>query len=57
MIGAESLPWWAAIPVALLLVLGGLVTLVGTIGLARLQSFYRASTAPRSRSRSARAAS
>ena len=29
MIGAESLPWWAAIPVALLLVLGGLVTAVG----------------------------
>ncbi len=41
MIGAESLPLWAAIPVAVLLVLGGLVTLVGTIGLARLQSFYQ----------------
>ena len=41
MIGAEALPWWAAIPVALLLVLGGLVTLVGTLGLARLQSFYQ----------------
>ena len=41
MIGAESLPWWAAIPVAFLLVLGGLITLVGTIGLARLQSFYQ----------------
>ena len=41
MSGAESLPWWAAIPVALLLVLGGIVTLVGTLGLARLQSFYQ----------------
>jgi len=27
--------------VALLLVLGGIVTLVGTLGLARLQSFYQ----------------
>lgn len=37
----EVLPWWAAIPVALLLVLGGLITLIGAIGLARLQSFYQ----------------
>lgn len=38
---AATLPWWAAIPVAMLLVLGGLITLVGALGLARLQSFYQ----------------
>ncbi len=38
---AENLPWWAALPVAFLLVLGGLVTLVGTLGLWRLQNFYQ----------------
>ncbi|MCB8745363.1 monovalent cation/H(+) antiporter subunit G [Rhodoferax sp. U2-2l] len=41
MSGAEALPWWAAVPVALLLVLGGLVTVIGALGLARLQSFYQ----------------
>lgn len=41
MSGAESLSWWAAIPVAFLLVLGGLIALIGTLGLARLQSFYQ----------------
>ena len=41
MISVEALPWWAAIPVALLLVLGGLITLIGATGLARLQSFYQ----------------
>lgn len=41
MSGAEALPWWAAVPVALLLVLGGLVTVTGALGLARLQSFYQ----------------
>lgn len=41
MSGAEALPWWAAIPVAVLLVLGGLITLIGAFGLARLQSFYQ----------------
>lgn len=38
---ADTLPWWAAIAIACLLVLGGLMTLIGTLGLARLQSFYR----------------
>ena len=33
------LPWWAAVPVAVLLVLGGLITLVGTLGLLRLKTF------------------
>ena len=39
--GAETLSWWVALPVAFLLVLGGLITLIGTLGLARLQSFYQ----------------
>ena len=38
---ADTLPWWAALAVAGLLVLGGLMTLIGTLGLALLQSFYR----------------
>lgn len=41
MSNAELLPWWVAIPVAILLVLGGLVTLTGALGLARLQNFYQ----------------
>lgn len=39
--GAETLTWWAAIPVAFLLVMGGLITVIGAFGLARLQSFYQ----------------
>lgn len=39
--GAELLPWWVALPVALLLVLGGLITLIGTLGLLRMPSFYQ----------------
>ena len=41
MSGAESLSWWVAIPVALLLVLGGLISVIGAFGLARLQTFYQ----------------
>ena len=41
MSGAETLPWWAAGPVAVLLVLGGLITVLGTLGMLRLQSFYQ----------------
>ena len=41
MSGAETLPWWAALPVAFLLVLGGLITVLGTLGMLRLQSFYQ----------------
>ena len=33
---AETLPTWAALPVAFLLVLGGLISLVGALGLLRL---------------------
>lgn len=38
---AEPLSWAIALPVAFLLGLGGLITLIGTIGLLRLQSFYQ----------------
>ena len=37
----EALPWWAAVPVIVLLVLGGLITLLGTLGLLRLHHFYQ----------------
>ena len=36
-----TLPWWAAVPVAVLLLLGGLITLVGTLGLLCLKTFYQ----------------
>ncbi|MBL8444521.1 MAG: cation:proton antiporter [Zoogloeaceae bacterium] len=38
---AASLPWWAALPAATFLVLGGLITLIGAIGLLRLKDFYQ----------------
>lgn len=38
---AEPLSWWVALPVVLLLVLGGLMALIGTLGMLRLQSFYQ----------------
>lgn len=41
-----TLPPWAALPVACLLVLGGILTLVGAIGLLRLESFYARIHAP-----------
>ncbi|TXL63871.1 monovalent cation/H(+) antiporter subunit G [Zeimonas arvi] len=41
MSGVEALPWWAAVPVAFLLVLGGLIALIGALGLARLEHFYQ----------------
>jgi multicomponent K+:H+ antiporter subunit G len=36
-----SLPAWAAIPVSLLLILGGFIILTGAVGLLRLPSFYQ----------------
>ncbi len=39
-------PLWAALPAALLLVCGGLLTLVGSLGLLRLDSFYARIHAP-----------
>jgi multicomponent K+:H+ antiporter subunit G len=37
----ESMPAWAAIPASILLILGGLCTVIGSLGLARLHSFYQ----------------
>lgn len=37
----DSLPVWAALPVALLLIAGGSVILIGAIGLLRLPTFYQ----------------
>lgn len=36
----NQLPLWAAVPVALLLCAGGILTLTGTVGLLRLPHFY-----------------
>jgi multicomponent K+:H+ antiporter subunit G len=35
-----ALPLWAAIPAAVLLICGGLVALIGSLGLLRMKSFY-----------------
>ncbi len=43
---AMDVPLWAALPAALLLVCGGLLTLVGSLGLLRLDSFYARIHAP-----------
>lgn len=40
MIQAPDLPLWAAIIVGSCVLLGAIITLVGTIGLIRLKSFY-----------------
>jgi multicomponent K+:H+ antiporter subunit G len=36
----EELPMWALVPASLLLIAGGLLTLIGSIGLLRLPSFF-----------------
>jgi len=41
MIGIEHLPGWAALAVALLLILGASIVLVGALGLLRLPTFYQ----------------
>ncbi len=40
MIEAPDLPLWAAIVVALFLLFGSVITLVGTIGLVQMKTFY-----------------
>jgi len=40
MSGAENLPVWAAILVAVFLVAGALLTFVGALGLVRFRTFY-----------------
>ena len=42
----DAIPLWAAIPAAFFLVIGAALTLIGTIGLARLPSFYLRLHAP-----------
>jgi multicomponent K+:H+ antiporter subunit G len=37
----EAIPGWAALPVALLLILGATVILAGALGLLRLRTFYQ----------------
>lgn len=37
----ETLPAWAALPAAFLLILGGLCTAIGSLGLARLGTFFQ----------------
>lgn len=46
MIEAPDLPAWAALLVALLVVAGAAITLIGTIGLIRLKTFYERVHAP-----------
>ncbi|HUG73945.1 MAG TPA: monovalent cation/H(+) antiporter subunit G [Steroidobacteraceae bacterium] len=41
-----ALPLWAALPAALLLVAGGLLALIGSLGLLRLPDFYARLHAP-----------
>lgn len=37
----QQVPAWAAIPVSLLLILGGIIILLGALGLLRLPNFYQ----------------
>ncbi|MDB5370590.1 MAG: monovalent cation/H+ antiporter subunit [Roseomonas sp.] len=46
MTGIVDLPLWAAVPVAVLLLVGAGFTLTGSIGLLRLGSFYERLHAP-----------
>ena len=41
MMSPDSIPAWAAIPVALLLILGGSIIVIGALGLVRLPTFYQ----------------
>lgn len=41
-----DIPFWIALPASVLLVLGGLVGLTGSLGLLRLSSFYQRIHAP-----------
>lgn len=42
----STLPDWAAIVVSVLLLAGALITLIGTVGLVRLSTFYQRIHAP-----------
>lgn len=41
-----DLPLWASVPATLLLVLGGSLALIGSVGLLRLKTFYMRMHAP-----------
>ncbi|MDD2990257.1 MAG: monovalent cation/H(+) antiporter subunit G [Zoogloea sp.] len=43
---AADVPLWAALPAALLLICGGVLTLLGSLGLLRLDTFYARLHAP-----------
>ncbi len=40
MITAAELPAWIVIPISLLLIVGGVVTVIGSLGLLRLSDFF-----------------
>lgn len=42
----DTLPLWIAIPVAILLIISGILTLTGSLGLLRLPDFYSRIHAP-----------
>lgn len=42
----ESFPWWIALPAAAFMVIGATLSLLGTLGLWRLRSFYDRIHAP-----------
>lgn len=46
MIQAPDLPFWAALIVAILILTGSVLTLIGSLGLVRLRSFYQRAHAP-----------
>jgi multicomponent K+:H+ antiporter subunit G len=37
---SDAISLWVSVPAALLLIVGGLLTLIGSIGLVRLRDFY-----------------
>jgi multicomponent K+:H+ antiporter subunit G len=39
--GIDTLPAWAALPVSVLLIIGGTIAVIGTLGLLRLPNFYQ----------------
>jgi multicomponent K+:H+ antiporter subunit G len=39
-VAATALSFWISVPAAVLLIVGGLLTLIGSIGLLRLPDFY-----------------
>ncbi|HNQ04929.1 MAG TPA: monovalent cation/H(+) antiporter subunit G [Thiobacillaceae bacterium] len=42
----QDVPLWAALPAALLLICGGLLSIIGSLGLLRLKSYFARTHAP-----------